>query len=229
MLPGARGIQDAETDWHLADTVQAMANGSLDAAVQTSVKAMGVDASMIMDFHGDGTRTISPTCVSTNWTLYFRALGAVGCRFPVDSERGSQRAPGRTLDARVSEAGAPVDRPAARTVPWSRTIRYARSSAWPMQRRSWTSCAAKADTCIKRIEDERLDRFSGPIWRAITSRCQLPGRRQEGAAVRPSSPRLGDRAFDLIDELNNQGLRKRLLGEVDVFQFEITRTSSMPT
>ena len=37
-----------------------------------------------------------------------------------------------------------------------------------------------------------------------------------------SSPRLGDRAFDLIDELNNQGLHKRLLGEVDVFQFDHT-------
>jgi hypothetical protein len=35
-----------------------------------------------------------------------------------------------------------------------------------------------------------------------------------------SSPRLGDRVFDLIDELNNQGLRKRALGEVDVFQFD---------
>ena len=37
-----------------------------------------------------------------------------------------------------------------------------------------------------------------------------------------SSPRLGDRVFDLVDELNNQGLRKRFLGEVDVFQFDHT-------
>jgi hypothetical protein len=37
-----------------------------------------------------------------------------------------------------------------------------------------------------------------------------------------SSPRLGDRAFDLLDELNNQQLHKRLLGEVDVFQFDHT-------
>jgi hypothetical protein len=35
-----------------------------------------------------------------------------------------------------------------------------------------------------------------------------------------SSPRLGDRALDLLDDLSNQGLRKRLLGEVDVFQFD---------
>jgi hypothetical protein len=37
-----------------------------------------------------------------------------------------------------------------------------------------------------------------------------------------SSPRLGDRAFHLLDEMSNQGLRKRLLGEVDVFQFDHT-------
>src|SRR5262249_33111863 len=37
-----------------------------------------------------------------------------------------------------------------------------------------------------------------------------------------SSPRLGDRAFDLLDELSNQHLRKRLIGEVDVFQFDHT-------
>jgi hypothetical protein len=37
-----------------------------------------------------------------------------------------------------------------------------------------------------------------------------------------SSPRLGDRVLDLLDELNNQGLRKRLLGEVDVFQVDQT-------
>jgi hypothetical protein len=37
-----------------------------------------------------------------------------------------------------------------------------------------------------------------------------------------SSPRLGDRVFDLVDELNNRGLRKRFVGEVDVFQFDHT-------
>jgi hypothetical protein len=37
-----------------------------------------------------------------------------------------------------------------------------------------------------------------------------------------SSLRLGDRSFDLLDDLSNQGVRKRLLGEVDVFQFDHT-------
>lgn len=33
-----------------------------------------------------------------------------------------------------------------------------------------------------------------------------------------SSPRLGERAFKVVDDLNNLGLHKRMIGEVDVFQ-----------
>jgi len=33
-----------------------------------------------------------------------------------------------------------------------------------------------------------------------------------------SSPRLGERAFKTIDDVNNLGLHKRMIGEVDVFQ-----------
>jgi hypothetical protein len=37
-----------------------------------------------------------------------------------------------------------------------------------------------------------------------------------------SSPRLGERAFKTVDDLNNLGLKKRMLGEVDVFQLDTT-------
>ena len=37
-----------------------------------------------------------------------------------------------------------------------------------------------------------------------------------------SSPRLGERVFTLLDDMNNWGLRKRIFGEVDVFQFDHT-------
>jgi len=37
-----------------------------------------------------------------------------------------------------------------------------------------------------------------------------------------SSPRLGERAFKTVDDMNNLGLRKRMLGEVDVFQLDTT-------
>ena len=37
-----------------------------------------------------------------------------------------------------------------------------------------------------------------------------------------SSPRLGERAFKLEDDMSNWGLKKRLIGEVDVFQIDST-------
>ena len=42
----------------------------------------------------------------------------------------------------------------------------------------------------------------------------------EGDALRLSSPRLGERAFKTVDDLNNLGLHKRMVGEVDVFQID---------
>ena len=54
----------------------------------------------------------------------------------------------------------------------------------------------------------RDPRYLGAGWKALPSDL--------------SSPRLGDRAFDLLDELSNQGLRKRIFGEVDMFQFDHT-------
>src|SRR5712692_5751529 len=49
------GYKTLSTHWHLADTVQAMANGfDWTPPFIPVLKAMGVDASMIMDFHGDG-------------------------------------------------------------------------------------------------------------------------------------------------------------------------------
>ncbi|MCP5113682.1 MAG: hypothetical protein GY953_22845, partial [bacterium] len=37
-----------------------------------------------------------------------------------------------------------------------------------------------------------------------------------------SSPRLGDRVFTLLDDMSNWGERKKILGEVDVFQLDST-------
>jgi hypothetical protein len=54
----------------------------------------------------------------------------------------------------------------------------------------------------------RDPRYLGVGWKAMPSDL--------------SSPRLGERAFKTIDDVNNLGFRKRLLGEVDVFQLDTT-------
>jgi hypothetical protein len=54
----------------------------------------------------------------------------------------------------------------------------------------------------------RDPRYLGTGWKAMPSDL--------------SSPRLGERAFKTLDDMNNWGLKKRMLGEVDVFQIQDT-------
>jgi hypothetical protein len=54
----------------------------------------------------------------------------------------------------------------------------------------------------------RDPRYIGSGWKAMHSDL--------------SSPRLGERAFKTVDDLNNLGLHKRMIGEVDVFQLDST-------
>src|SRR5207253_10831279 len=61
---------------------------------------------------------------------------------------------------------------------------------------------------IRDTEYFRDPRYLGSGWKAMPSDL--------------SSPRLGERAFKTVDDMNNLGLQKRMLGEVDVFQLDIT-------
>jgi hypothetical protein len=61
---------------------------------------------------------------------------------------------------------------------------------------------------IRETEHFRDPRYIGTGWKSMPSDL--------------SSPRLGERALKLVDDMNNWGLHKRLLGEVDVFQIDPT-------
>jgi hypothetical protein len=61
---------------------------------------------------------------------------------------------------------------------------------------------------IRDTEHFRDPRYLGAGWKAMPADL--------------SSPRLGVRSLDLLDDLNNWGLRKTIFGEVDVFQFDHT-------
>src|SRR5207237_846950 len=63
------GYKTLSMHWHLADTVQTIANGlAWTPPFKPVLKAMGVDAAIIMDFHGDGHPAISRICASTSFT-----------------------------------------------------------------------------------------------------------------------------------------------------------------
>ena len=80
------GYKTLSTHWHLADTVQAIANGfDWTPPFKPVLKAMGVDASMSMDFHGDGHPDNLTDFLLDELHGLWRAARAVRFRIPADS------------------------------------------------------------------------------------------------------------------------------------------------
>jgi hypothetical protein len=74
-FPALAGYKTLSTHWHLADTVQAMAHGpKWTPPFKPVLKAMGVDATMIMDFHGDGHPADLTDLRLDELDAYFKAL-----------------------------------------------------------------------------------------------------------------------------------------------------------
>ena len=220
------GYKTLSTHWHLADTVQAMANG-LDwtPPFKPVLKAMGVDASMIMDFHGDGHPDDVTDVRLGELDAYFRTLRA-------QSDPEFLLIPAEEANVHLGGHWAlvfpkpvywfmkrPPDGAFVSTHPKYGTVYSVadakemfelvrREGGYMYQTHPRTKGSTGFPDKILATDFFRDASYLGAGWKALPSD--------------PSSPRLGDRAFDLVDELNNQGLRKRLLGEVDVFQFDHT-------
>jgi hypothetical protein len=214
------------THWHLAYTVQALANGfKWTPPFKPVLKAMGVDASIIMDFHGDGHPSDLTDLRLEELQAYFGALRA-------QSDPDFLLIPAEEANVHLGGHWALVfpkpiywfmDRPKdgafVSTHPKYGTV-YSVSDAKEMfdlvvreggymyQTHPRTKGSTGYPDRILATDYFRHASYLGFGWKALPSDL--------------SSPRLGDRAFDLLDELSNQGLRKRLLGEVDVFQFDHT-------
>jgi hypothetical protein len=214
------------THWHLADTVQAMANGSKwTPPFKPVLKAMGVDASMIMDFHGDGHPDDVTDMRLNELHAYFDTLRA-------QSDSSFLLIPAE--EANVHLGGhwtlvfprpvywfmkRPKDSPFVSTHPKYGTVYSVadakemfdlvrREGGYMYQTHPRTKGSTGYPDKIVATDYFRDASYLGAGWKALPSDL--------------SSPRLGDRAFDLLDELNNLGLHKRLLGEVDMFQFDHT-------
>ena len=100
-LSRARRIQDAEHA--LASRRHRAGDGERPdwtPPFKPVLKAMGVDASMIMDFHGDGhPADLTDLRLDELRRLLPRAPGAVRSGVSADSRGGSERASGRPLGA----------------------------------------------------------------------------------------------------------------------------------
>ena len=220
------GYKTISTHWHLADTVQAMAHGTgWTPPFKPVLKAMGVDASMIMDFHGDGHPDDLTDLRLDELHAYFATLRHQSDPdfLLIPAEEANVHLGGHWTLVFPKPVywfmGRPKNGAPMATHPKYGTV-YSVADAKQMfdlvkreggfmyQTHPRTKGSTGFPDKILATDFFRDPSYLGAGWKALPSDL--------------SSPRLGDRAFDLLDELNNQGLHKRLLGEVDVFQFDHT-------
>jgi hypothetical protein len=186
---------------------------------------MGVDAAVIMDFHGDGHPRDITDLRLKELEAYFRS-----CR--TQSEPDFLLIPSEEANVHLGGHWAltfpkPVywfmDRPAG-TAFLSNDPRYGpvyrvanagelldmvrREGGYMYQTHPRTKGSTGFPDQIRETEHFRDPRYLGGGWKAMPSDL--------------SSPRLGERALKLVDDMNNWGLRKKLTGEVDVFQLDST-------
>jgi hypothetical protein len=224
-LPGYKTLS---THWHLADTVQAMANGfDWTPPFKPVLKAMGVDASMIMDFHGDGHPADLTDLRLDELDAYFRALKAhsdpdfllipaeeanvhLGGHWAVVFPKPVYWFMNRPKDPHASfELQHPKYGKVYSTANAQEMLDLVRREGGYMyQTHPRTKGSTGFPDKILETDHFKDDRYLGAGWKAMPADL--------------SSPRLGDRSFDLLDDLSNHGLRKRIFGEVDMFQFDDT-------
>ena len=227
-FPALAGYKTLSTHWHLADTVQAMANGpKWTPPFKPVLKAMGVDASMIMDFHGDGHPADLTDLRLDELDAYFKALKAqsdpefllipaeeanvhLGGHWsvvfpkPVYWFMNRPKKTGAAFEIQHSKYGKVYSTANAQEM--LELVR--REGGYMYQTHPRTKGSTGFPDKILATDHFRDPRYLGAGWKAMPADL--------------SSPRLGDRSFDLLDDLSNQGLRKRIFGEVDMFQFDHT-------
>jgi hypothetical protein len=225
-FPHLDGYITFSPHWHLAFTVQEMSKGpNWIPPFESMMQNVGINAAMIMDFHLEGHPTDTGNLRLSELSEYYKACrsqsntafllipseeanvylgGHWGLMFPhpvywIQKRDGDT--PWKTADARYG------------------TVYHVNSPSevWDMVRAEsgyvyQTHPRTKGSTGFPdKIIDTayfRDERYLGVGWKAMPSDL--------------SDPALGRRAFKTVDDLNNRGLHKNLIGEVDVFQVSPT-------
>lgn len=222
--PASPGYITFAPHWHYAYTVQAMEKGNTwTPPFKTALEAMGVNAAMIMDFHGDGHPADTGQTRLAELQAYYAA-----CR--AQSGPGFLLIPGE--EANVYFGGH-----------WA--LAFPKPVYWHMSRKSsqpfreqdrkygtvYNVADAKELLDVVRAENafvyQTHPRTKGSMGYPdkIRESAHFLDSHWFGAGWKAlpsdlSSPRLGERAFKLLDDMSNWGLRKQLMGEVDVFQID---------
>jgi hypothetical protein len=220
------GYRTVASHWHLNYTVQSMQNG-LDwvPPFKPVLKQMGVDAVVIMDFHGDGHPGSLEEIRLKELEAYQKA-----CKAQSDSD--FLIIPGE--EANVWLGGhyclmfpkqvywfmkRPEGTPVKTTDPKYGIVYHIGNATELLelmraegglvyQAHPRTKASMGFPDKIRETEHFRDPHFFGTGWKALPADL--------------SSPRLGERAFKTIDDINNWGFHKLYVGEADVFQFNHT-------
>ena len=225
-FPALAGYKTLAAHWHLAYTVQALEKGwDWTPPFKTVLQEMGVDAAIIMDFHGDGHPRDLTELRLQELDSFFKACRAQSDErfllipseeanvhlgghwalvFPKPVYWWMDRPEGGKFVAKHKKYGTVYS--AGNAAELLQMVR--RENGWMYQTHARTKGSTGYPDAIRETEHFRDPRYFGAGWKAIPSD--------------PSSPRLGERVFKLLDDMRNWGLDKRILGEVDVFQFDRT-------
>lgn len=225
-FPALDGYVTFAPHWHYAYTVQALEKGmSWVPPFKPVLQAMGVNSAMIMDFHGDGHPADTGETRLAELEAYYRACraqsgpdfllipaeeanvhfgGHWAVAFPKPVYWHMSRKPSEAFQEKDTKYGSVYNTADAKEL--LDLVRAENGFVYQTHPRTKGSMGYP-----DRIRDSAhfLDaHWFGAGWKALPSDLSLPS--------------LGERAFRLLDDMSNWGLRKQLAGEVDVFQIDGT-------
>jgi hypothetical protein len=189
------------------------------------LQAMGVTSAMIMDFHGDGHPRDSTEVRLRELDAFYRACraqsgpdfllipaeeanvyfgGHWAIAFPKPVFWYMNRKPSQLFQSTDPKYGTVY-----RVADTKELLDLVRTEdAFVYQTHPRTKGSTSYPDKIRDSAQFLDPHYFGVGWKALPSDL--------------SSPRLGERAFKLLDDMSNWGLKKRLVGEVDVFQIDAT-------
>ncbi len=225
-FPHIDGFVTFAPHWHLAYTEQAMAKGlDWQPPFKAAMANIGLDAAMIMDFHGDGHPSDLGAIRPRELEEYYNACRAQSGKdfllipaeeanvflgghwavvFPKPVYWYMNRKPEQPFETADAHYGKlyRVHTPAE---VWKLVTT---EGGYVYQTHPRTKGSTGYPDKIRDTDYFHDARYLGTGWKAMPSDL--------------SSPRLGQRAFKILDDMNNWGLHKRTIGEVDVFQLDTT-------
>jgi hypothetical protein len=225
-FPAVPGYKTLAAHWHYAYTGQAVAHGgNWVPPFRPVLKSLGIDIAMINDFHGDGHPEASTPVRLQELDAYYRACqqqsgqdllilpaeeanvhlgGHYVVAFPKPVYWYKNRADGVAWSERDPKYGAVYHTANAHDL--MEVVR--REGGYVYQAHPRTKGSTGFPDQIRDSEQFLDARYFGTGWKAMNTDLSLP--------------HLSARGFKMVDDINNWGLRKFALGEVDVFQIDST-------